>query len=167
MSTALPERLDLARLADLHAVLDGTLPLTGFARLVPQLASRDGRVVVHLEFSRHGGRELVRGTLRAELQLVCQRCLGPVAVEVEAPLALARVADDDEAAALADGLDPIVAPNREVESAALLEDELLLAIPQVPRHERDADCDQAALRTIAASQAGANPFAALAALKKN
>jgi len=167
MSTALPERLDLARLADLNAVLDGTLPLAGFARLAALLADREGSVEAHLEFSRHGGRELIRGAVRAELRLVCQRCMAPVAVAVVAPLALARVATESEAAELADGLDPVVAPTREVASSALLEDELLLAVPLVPRHERDEDCDPAALRTIAAAQAESHPFAALAALKKN
>jgi uncharacterized protein len=168
MPTALPQRLDLARLADARAVLDGELPLARLDRLVPLLARVDGVVRAHLEFARDLKREVVRGRVESELVLTCQRCFGEVTVPVVAELDLIRVADEDDAEALADGRDPLVAPNREVEMSVLLEDELLLALPIVPLHGDAADCRRidAGAAVGAVPDEKGNPFAALAALKK-
>ena len=167
MPTALPQRLDLARLADARAVLEGELPLARLGRLAPLLARADGVVRAHLEFARDLKREVVRGRVESELILTCQRCFGEVKVQVVADVDLIRVADEDDAEALADGRDPLVAPNREVEMATLLEDELLLAMPIVPLHEGSAGCrrPEPGPATGAAAGGEVHPFAALAALK--
>lgn len=169
MPTATQQRLDLARLADARAVLDVELPLRDFQRLAPLLARTEGVAKAHLEFGRDLGREVVRGRVCAELVLTCQRCFEPVQVPVEATLDLVRVADDAAAEALDDGRDPLVAPNREVEAAALVEDELLLALPIVPMHGEQEPCAEAAVaeRKLAGATKEEHPFAALAALKKN
>ncbi len=167
MPTALPQRLDLARLADANAVLDGELPLARFGRLAPLLARTDGVVRAHLEFGRELKREVVRGRVECELFLICQRCFGEVEVPVAAALDLIRVANEDDAEALADGRDPLVAPNREVDLATMLEDELLLALPIVPRHAEPAACKRVDAAPVAAEEPNheVHPFAALAALK--
>ena len=164
MPTALPQRLDLARLADARAVLDGELPLARLDRLVPLLARADGVVKAHLEFARDLKREVVRGRVESELILTCQRCFGEVAVPVVAELDLVRVADEDDAEALADGRDPLVAPNREVEMSVLLEDELLLAMPIVALHGAGSRCRPITADDDAREETN-HPFAALAALK--
>lgn len=167
MPTALPQRLDLARLADARAVLDGELPLARLGRLAPLLARTEGVVRAHLEFARDLKREVVRGRVESELVLTCQRCFGEVRVLVVAELDLIRVADEDDAEALADGRDPLVAPNREVEMSVLLEDELLLAMPIVALHGAGARCTpvQPDTEDAAAQVEEEHPFAALAALK--
>jgi uncharacterized protein len=167
MPTALPQRLDLARLADARAVLDGELPLARLDRLVPLLARVEGVVRAHLEFGRDLKREVVKGRVESELLLTCQRCFGEVRVPVVADLDLVRVADEDDAEALADGRDPLVAPNREVEMSVLLEDELLLALPIVPLHADPQACARRSVAPAKAAPTGGkeNPFAALAALK--
>lgn len=167
MPTALPQRLDLARLADARAVLEGELPLARLGRLAPLLARADGVVRAHLEFARDLKREVVRGRVESELILTCQRCFGEVKIPVSADVDLIRVADEADAEALADGRDPLVAPNREVELATLLEDELLLALPIVPLHEGDGACQRIGADPPASATEGRsrNPFAALAALK--
>jgi uncharacterized protein len=167
MPTALPQRLDLARLADARAVLDGELPLARFGRLAPLLARTDGVVRAHLEFGRELKREVVRGRVECELFLTCQRCFGEVQVPVAADLDLVRVADESDAEDLADGRDPLVAPNRDVDMTTMLEDELLLALPIVPRHADRAGCQQVAAAKAAddAPDDEEHPFAALAALK--
>lgn len=167
MPTALPQRLDLARLADARVVLDGELPLARFGRLAPLLARTDGVVRAHLEFARDLKREVVRGRVECELFLTCQRCFGEVEVSVVADLDLIRVADENDAEALADGRDPLLAPNREVDLTTMLEDELLLALPIVPRHADPAGCVRVGAAAAAVDEPGEeeHPFAALAALK--
>ena len=106
--------------------------------------------------------------LRAEthLWLVCQRCLQPVAVDVHGRRSFQFVAGEADAARLdADSEDDVLALTRSLDLLALAEDELLLNLPLVPRHEV---CPQPL--PLAAGPAlpddAPHPFAALAALKR-
>ena len=167
MSKVLPERIDIARLADSEATLRGSLPIVRFARLREQLASPEGEVQAELGFGREDGREVVHGRIEGRVTLVCQRCLGSVSVPIAADIDLVRIADETEAAAIEGVHDPFIAPNRELELAAMLEDEVLLALPLVPMHEGDPRCAARADDAPGGRSTRESPFAALAALKKN
>ena len=166
MSKVLPERIDIARLADSEATLEGSVPVARFARLAEQLASREGSVEATFGFGREDGREVVSGRIEGRLTLVCQRCLGGVEVPVVARVDLVRVASDADAEAVEGAHDPFVAPTREVALAELVEDELILALPLVPRHQDDARCAARAVAAPGEDLGRENPFAALASLKK-
>lgn len=165
MSKVLPERIDIARLADSAATLEGSVPVARFARLADQLASREGSVDATLGFGREDGREVVSGRIEGRLTLVCQRCLGGVEVPVAARVDLVRVASEAAAAEVEGAHDPFVAPTREVALAELVEDELILALPLVPMHEGDARCAPRAAPP-GEDQRRESPFAALASLRK-
>ena len=94
---------------------------------------------------------------------ICQRCLQPFEQPIEVERTLRFVADEAQAEALdAESEDDVLALQPTIDLRRLVEDELLLAWPIVPRH---ASC---AAPSHDASEAGAepeNPFAALAALK--
>jgi uncharacterized protein len=104
---------------------------------------------------------------QVHIALECQRCLQPV----YAPLATERsflfVADEALAAQLdADTDDDVLELTRSLDLRELIEDELLLALPLVPRHET---CPQPLLApdtTLPDDEAAPHPFAALAALKR-
>lgn len=101
----------------------------------------------------------------AEVGLVCQRCLAPVTV----PLVLTRefrfVAteaqadrEDDEAT------EDLLVRSRQFDLAALIEDELILALPLVALHP---DCQPPAMPGApVATEPVVNPFAALASLRR-
>jgi len=93
----------------------------------------------------------------------CQRCLQPFEQPVAVERSLRFVADEAQAEALdAESEDDVLALQPAIDLRTLVEDELLLAWPIVPRH---ASC---AAPAHDAGEAGAdreNPFAALAALK--
>ena len=167
MQAALPDRLDLVRLADVGAVLEGEVPITQMSRLAALVSDAQGGVRARLEFGRTDGRETVRGQLAAELTLICQRCLGPVQYPVRAQLDLVRVASEAEAVAEDDGRDPLFAPEREVATTALVEDEILLALPLAPVHADPSDCIGVTIDAGGTTRRNDNPFAVLAALKKN
>lgn len=167
MSKVLPERVDIARLADSSATLEGSVPVARFVRLADQLASREGAVEATFGFAREDGREVVSGRIEGRLMLVCQRCLGGVDVPVVVRVDLVRVASEADAATVEGSHDPFVAPTREVVLAELVEDELILALPLVPMHQGDAACAARAVAPQGEDRRRENPFAALAALKKN
>lgn len=100
------------------------------------------------------------------LQLQCQRCLQPVEVPMTLARAVRFVRGEDEAAALdADIDDDVLELARSLDLRDLIEDELLLALPLVPRHD---ECPEPLLlpgEEAAAEDDEPHPFAALAALK--
>ena len=170
MSGALPPSLDLSRAARHAFDLEGRLAVKSMPRLAAALASDAGVA----EFKLHAGTDLSRrvvvsGRIEAELELVCQRCLGPVKLTLHAEPRLAWVKTDEALAALPEEYDPLLSAEGSVELADLVADELLLALPLVPRHESDARCrdlPKPAAEAAAPVEGRKNPFAELAKLKR-
>ena len=100
------------------------------------------------------------------LALVCQRCLGPLVEHIQAQRDFLFAPDEATAAELdADSEDDVLAMTRSLDLRALVEDELLLALPLVPRHEV---CPEPlpVPDDEEVEEERPNPFAALAALKR-
>ena len=107
--------------------------------------------------------------VHAALPLTCQRCLGEVLTPVEVDRHFIFVPDESTAAALDDeSEDDVLALEPSFDLHALIEDELLMALPLVPRHDR---CPQPVMLSVqdpgfdAPTPDKPNPFAALAQLK--
>ncbi len=170
MSGALPPSLDLARAFRQTYGLEGRLQVKSMPRLVAALASDAGEVQVDLEAGLDLARRvLVTGHIEAELELQCQRCLEPVKLKVHAEPKLAWVKTDEQLAALPEEYEPLLSADGHVELRDLVADELLLALPLVPRHEGDAACGgftEAAEAPAEPAEARKNPFAELAKLKR-
>ena len=106
------------------------------------------------------------------LHLTCQRCLEAMAVHVDAPIALALVhsvvgADDLGLSAVEgvpEDLDPLPLGQDAIRPLDLVEDELLLAIPQIALHPVQT-CGSAGSPAPPAEEMRENPFAVLAALR--
>ncbi len=105
---------------------------------------------------------------QARVSLSCQRCLQPVEETLTLDRWIRFVRDEETAAALdADGDDDVLALGGRLDLQELIEDELLLALPLVPRH---GQCPQplpmaAGEEDLDEEVEKPNPFAALAALK--
>ena len=98
---------------------------------------------------------------RLDVAQTCQRCLLPMKIELIVDRHFRFVAD--EASALAEDDDceeDLLSPAPDLTLQSLLEDELLLAMPLVPRH---ATCDKPLPQSL--DQDLPHPFAALAGLK--
>jgi uncharacterized protein len=167
MSEGLPAVIDPFRLAEQGQTVQGRIPVARLKRLAGQLAETAGDAEVDLEFLEEArGRAVARGTVRATLRMVCQRCLEPVEIVLDVPVHLVAVRTGAEADRLDEGEDPLIASDGRVFLADLVEDELLLALPQVPMHP--ATVCGAAVVTDDEGAAGerAGPFATLAALRR-
>ncbi len=101
--------------------------------------------------------------LKASLlvEQICQRCLLPMPVSLEVDRHFRFVADEATALAEDDDCDEdLLSPAPELTLLALLEDELLLAMPLIARH---GVCDEPL--PVQPEQDAPHPFAALAGLK--
>ncbi|MEJ2621350.1 MAG: hypothetical protein P8163_14120 [Candidatus Thiodiazotropha sp.] len=107
MSKRFPDRLDPWRFADLGKELSGELPIDAFMRLRECLMQTDGEVFFCLSFSRDEQRHArLEGSVRTELILECQRCLGVLRFPVERRFSIVFVQGLNEAERLPDDLDP-------------------------------------------------------------
>ena len=168
-----PRRADLRTLARQGATLSGTLQPQALPRLAESVESAGPAT-----WSGQGELRAVKGgepqvwlhlQASAQVQLVCQRCLQTLDEALQVERSFLFLPDEDEVARLDEELDDdvLVLP-RFFDLLSLVEDELILALPLVPRHDI---CPQPLPLhddpTDAAEEAEApHPFAALAALKK-
>lgn len=172
-----PRRLDVEAFAKEHGELQGDWPLRSLDRLA-DAAHADARPgeADAARWSARGESRPVRGgepqtwlhlAASTRLSLVCQRCLGPVDTPLDTTRSFLFVHGEDAAAQLdADSEDDVLALTRALDLRELVEDELLLALPLVPRHEA---CPEPLpmVPDEGAAEAPPNPFAALAALKRS
>ena len=144
MSRSLHGWFDPQALGESGARLEGEIPLSKLPRLKDMLAADAGRVGVSLVFSRpSAGPVLVDLTVEGDLDLVCQRCMGPFAFRVKEQACLALLETDHASQLAPEGYEPYEMPEARINPAILVEDELIIALPLAPRHASQAQCDGA------------------------
>ena len=168
-----PLRLDVAAFAKEAGELHGRWPLQQFDR-VTDASTRDTPVTEELAWRVRGERRTLRGgepqtwlhlSALGEVPLQCQRCLRPVVIEVQVERSFLFVHGEDAAAQIDNDIEEDVLPiTRALDLRELIEDEVLLALPIVPRHEA-CPIPLVADPAEAPADGAPNPFAVLAALK--
>lgn len=191
--TFLPHKLDLGAFISEESRLEGQLPVASLTRLASGLAQdldlapltplawwAEGRLVPQ----RVGGpQQWLDLHAEGSLPWECQRCLQPVFIPVTVDHTVRFVADEATAEALdADSDDDVLAISRQFDLLGLIEDELIMAQPIVPRHDQCPTDVQSLMQSglvapdgsvvdeTAAEETPAdkpNPFAVLASLKKS
>jgi uncharacterized protein len=171
-----PRRFDVQSFATDEASLAGEWPLASLPRLAASGMASSIAAAPPVRWSVRGARRKLANAgvhpalalaADAALSMQCQRCLE----EVEVPLHIERelffVEGEDAAAALdEESEDDVLTLEPAIDLRSLIEDELLLALPLIPRHEV---CPQPLVQATAddvESAPGEHPFAALAALKR-
>jgi uncharacterized protein len=154
-----PAAIDGLAFARNAEVVHGRLGLESLPRL-----AQSGCTGLVLDFvltgeSNERGKPGLKLTVVGSVHLQCQRCLGGLELPLRFEAQLEFASSEEESTAADDGVERVVA-RREMSVVDLVEDEVLLALPMVPRHEQ---CIVAA-----EFEADAEPsaFQALAALKK-
>ncbi len=105
---------------------------------------------------------------RTGVWMTCQRCLQAVRVPVDLERPIRFVRDENTAARMdADSEDDVLALERSLDVRALIEDEVLLALPIVPRHDHcPVPMTFSTSEPDDAGDGAPHPFAALEALKR-
>ncbi|MBI3778425.1 MAG: DUF177 domain-containing protein [Gammaproteobacteria bacterium] len=168
----LPATIDPIQLAERGARLTGTLPLKSMPRLMQTCLEGSDDVSVDLLFERGEGEQVfvMHGTLRVRLRMTCQRCLEGMDRVVEAAPWLLLTRPGSRRDRLDDEPDILVV-DKPLPLSALVEDELLLALPMVPTHALNECPAGTYVKQDTAGGGSAegkkkNPFAALNGLKK-
>lgn len=148
LADALPKRIRYPQAGLEDALLKGLLPISRLPRLADALLDNDLEtasvpefVAVTLRFSSDGpGRVLVLGEASFEQQWRCQRCLGAVLLNSGCEIEMILSGHKKVIEQLRNDQDSLLTEGDLVDTADIVEDQLLLALPMSPKHE---DCDPA------------------------
>jgi len=118
------------------------LPLKQFIRLQEFLLDDSGEMHAKFRFSRRKKSVMVSGNLTANYRLQCQRCLEPMQFEVDEAFEFVFAKTEEEALRVPERFDPVVLDETgQIHVIDLFEDELILYLPTVARHETQAQCE--------------------------
>ena len=169
MSKYLPERIFPLRLAREEHRLRGSISTQPMLRLKRELAFSPTKVDVDLFFRMSKDcQHLAKGVVWATCSFICQRCLDQLLLKVEAKIQV-NLVSEGEAHEPRDFCEFIAIGDSGISLSTWMEDELLLAIPQVPVH--NYDCTTEDIRRALSGQSGQvaenRPFAGLSSLAKH
>jgi len=134
----IPEYIDPFRFAEQNLSLSGTVKVAEMQRLNSMFDAGDDRVTVDLQFGVDEQRiTFINGHLKATLPLTCQRCLEPFKYEIMSDFSVGIVNTLDEANALPGHYEPALTKEGHLALRELIEDEIILNLPIIPRHEVD------------------------------
>jgi len=145
---------------------EGVTPVAEMSRLNKDCADTSGEVSWAVDgASSKQGYPQITLSVAGTVQLVCQRCLAPYAFQMDSSTVLVLGKDDAHADEIEELLDDesidVIVGSRTCDIRDLIEDEALLALPQVPKHEACPSNDL--LDALKGEQP--SPFASLKSIK--
>ena len=151
-------------------MLSGAINIAALERLSDLVAERDSNVEVEVVFAKVGKQHVVSGTVKASLMIECQSCLQPISWPLDFDFKLGVVASLPEADRLEIDCEPLMFNGEKISFYALIEDEILLILPDYPRHGYDcikhSNSQSGDFKTQNNPAKTENPFSVLAKLKK-
>jgi uncharacterized protein len=157
-----------------EAVVDFTIPLAELPRVSHELVGTDGEAKGKVRFSRQAGQAVADLEVSSQPEVVCQRCMQPMRWPVVVKSRIALVSDYNAADRVPEGMEVFLVEADSVSVRDLVDEEILLALPHVARHEEGSECADSDL-TLPGHEADADdaadaqvqkPFAQLGELLK-
>lgn len=144
--TKIPQRISPDRLADQQVCYTETLKLSQFKQLITLLLKQDDNtpIDVQMQFDRdQNNRIIIHLQVKTALLLTCQSSLKNYTESFEINTLLTPITHDSEAELLPDNYDPILLEDRQLDLFNMIEEELILALPMIPKKSNHSDCVQA------------------------
>lgn len=137
----LPITIDPNRSAQRRLECEGYFEVSGMHRLLAACESCNDKVHVNVKFDIDElGLVVISGQSSLNVSLTCQRCTEAFELPLEVDFCFTPVKNSQAAENLPSYYDAIeLDENGEVNLLELVEDEIILAIPLIPRHELE-DC---------------------------
>ncbi|MDN3652717.1 23S rRNA accumulation protein YceD [Thalassotalea ponticola] len=165
----LPVTIDPYKSAQRRLVVEGYFEISRLERLLGEAEKLAEHVDVVINFDvDEQGLIVLSGEASTRVYLTCQRCNEPFEHELKVSFAFSPVKNEEKADELPEHYDAVVLDeNGEVNLRDLVEDELLVSIPLIPKHNLE-DCGQQADSTwgkLPDTLEKPNPFDVLKNLK--
>jgi len=166
MLDRMPISIDPLSFAEREKQISGEFDISEFSRLPDSLLENSGIVEVMASFKKEGRLPVIQGKIKTNLILECQSCLEKLAWIIDRNFNLALVSSLEQADRLASDCEPFILKGEKISLIELVEDELVLALPDFPRHEHNCvERDETNQDTDKPEQSNSNnPFSVLAEL---
>ncbi|PWW09977.1 23S rRNA accumulation protein YceD [Mangrovibacter plantisponsor] len=167
----LPLTLDPVRTAQKRLDYQGIYTPEQAARVAESVVSVDSDVECEMSFAIDNQRlAVITGDAKVSVTLTCQRCGNTFPHQVHTTYCFSPVVSDEQAEALPEAYEPIeVNEFGEIDLLAMVEDEIIIALPVVPVHDSEhcevSEADMV-FGELPAEAEKPNPFAVLASLKR-
>jgi uncharacterized protein len=146
MSLGWSRRAPVDTLVGTEAVVDFTIPLTELPRVSHELVGTDGDATGRVKFSRQAGFAVADLDVGAAPEVVCQRCMQSMRWPIEVKSRIALVSDYAAADRVPEGLEVFLVEADSVSVRDLVDEEILLALPNVARHAEGSECAVSAMQ---------------------
>jgi uncharacterized protein len=166
----LPISVDPVRAAQKRLELDARIPKQLMSRLAESTISVHSDINTSFTFDIDRQKlRIFHGKANVAVELICQRCNAPMIYQCEAEFTYCPVHNEEQENNLPDAYEAIYYDeNGEVNLHQVVEDELILTLPQIAKHAIE-ECQQSEFELtfgeIDEEEQRPNPFEALAKLK--
>ena len=169
MVNHIPELIDPIIFARQGENLRGEYAVKQMKRLTANLNDSSGIGIVNfsLTFAQRENAHIATGEFKTDVTMICQRCLKPIKVSIDGEIYLEFITGETEEGTLRDeGFETVSVLNGSLSLLELIEDEVLLGMPFVPKHDQK-NCSGTTVVENLQEPTRPNPFAVLAKLKNN
>ena len=161
----LPKTIKLFKFARKEASLHGDYKISAMPRISEIARNTEDRIKVALSFYLENDKTpCIKGIIKANIILDCQRCLEALPVELNVLFNLAFVRHESQAEELDTSFEIYnIGEEEDLDSIDLITDEILLSIPMAPSH--DFDCSLKTDKEEVVEEISKNPFDVLKNIK--
>ena len=161
----LPKTIKLFKFARKEASLHGDYKIAAMPRISEIARNTEDRVKVDLTFYLENDKTpCIKGIIKANIILDCQRCLEALPLELNVLFNLAFVRHESQAEELDTSFEIYnIGEEEDLDSIDLITDEILLSIPMAPSH--DFDCSLKIDKEEIVEEIRKNPFDVLKNIK--
>ena len=147
MSPGPADQVNAKELAARAAVIQRSLESPQLERVTAAGGLPGTRIDAQLRFGSFEGRTTIDVRVAGSAVVVCQRCLQPCNTRVDESARVMIVRDEDED--VPGGYEPFVGQPEHLSLTAVVEEQVLLALPLVPTHEAgDPQCRPSGMTTV-------------------
>jgi len=132
---SLPAQIDPRKLASQGITLEGVVSAKDLPRLSASVENITDPLNVFIQFALDETRQhIVTGKASIKVDVICQRCLDRVNIEIKTTFGLQVIWSEDQLAKVAPNYEPWVVVDKIADLNIVLEDEVLLVLPIVNYH---------------------------------
>lgn len=149
-------------------IYEETLDIEHFPRLKEAVYSVDSPFHFRIQGDINAaGQKEIKGSVAVDVSMICQRCLEPFQIRFDLPVHWIPVKDEADQELIGDDEAILLVEDDEINLLELLEDEVLLSLPLVPKHDESEACEgKDYLDKLKPQEEVRQPFAELAELLK-
>ena len=135
-----PLVIDAQVLAHSGLVWEYTFNDRRFPRLHDMALSDTPVMVARLQFAILAAKPVIHGQVHGTVEVVCQRCMQPMQQRVDERFDLMVIDSEAELEQVPESLEAWIVNASRLDAAALIEEQVLLALPLIAKHDEGQPC---------------------------